>query len=193
MAPDVFISHSSADKQMADTICAHLESKGISCWIAPRNILPGEEWGDSILRGIQGCRIMVLIFSKSANDSGPVRSEVDRAVNARKVLIPFRIENVAPTGAMEFHIGRRHWLDAYTPPLERHLELLARAVLDIIKPAGAESPAVAHATETMPLSQSVARRPETVILPKVTQADDVPMRVLLNFNHVVVAGHPSTF
>jgi pSer/pThr/pTyr-binding forkhead associated (FHA) protein len=194
MPCDVFISHSSTDKKMADTICEFLEARGASCWIAPRNILPGEEWGDSILRGIQTCQVMVLIFSKAANDSGPVRSEVDRAMNARKVLIPFRIENVAPTGAMEFHIGRRHWLEAYTPPLERHLELLARAVLDILKPAGLE-PATTSApvTETIPLSSSNVRRAETVILPKITQADDVPMRVLLNFNHVVVAGHPSTF
>jgi hypothetical protein len=191
MAPDVFISHSSTDKQMADTICAFLESKGISCWIAPRNILPGEEWGDSILRGIHGCRIMVLIFSKTANDSGPVRSEVDRAVNAQKVLIPFRIENIAPTGAMEFHIGRRHWLDAYTPPLKRHLDLLARAVHDILNPPGGDSqPSTLPSESTLPLS--TAHRPEPVLPPQVTQ-DEVPLRVLLNFNHVVVAGHPSTF
>src|ERR1700677_584946 len=143
MACDVFISHSSTDKKIADTICEFLEARGASCWIAPRNILPGEEWGDSILRGIQTCQIMVLVFSKVANDSGPVRSEVDRAVNARKVLIPFRIENVAPTGAMEFHIGRRHWLDAYNPPIERHLELLAHAVHDILHPPVSVTPSVA--------------------------------------------------
>jgi hypothetical protein len=179
---------------MADTICAFLESKGVSCWIAPRNILPGEEWGDSILRGIHACRIMVLIFSKAANDSGPVRSEVDRAVNARKVLIPFRIENVSPTGAMEFHIGRRHWLDAYTPPMARHLDLLVRAVRDILNPpADIPQPGTLTSESTMPPSTaSAARRPDSMILPKVTQ-EDVPLRVLLNFNHVVVAGHPSTF
>jgi TIR domain len=194
MAPDVFISHSSTDKQMADTICAFLEAKGITCWIAPRNILPGEEWGDSILRGIHGCRVMVLIFSKAANDSGPVRSEVDRAVNARKVLIPFRIENVSPTGAMEFHIGRRHWLDAYTPPMERHLELLVRAVHDILNPPAADSqPGTLASDNTAQLPTITApRRPDPLILPKVTQ-DEVPLRVLLNFNHVVVTGHPSTF
>src|ERR1700761_3245758 len=112
MAPDVFISHSSLDKQMADTICTFLESKGISCWIAPRNILPGEEWGDSILRGINGCKIVDIIFSQAANDLVAVRREVDRAANARKILLPFRIENVQPTGAMESPIGRRHWLNA---------------------------------------------------------------------------------
>lgn len=193
MAADVFISHSSVDKQMADTICAFLESKGVSCWIAPRNILPGEEWGDSILRGIQHCRIMVLIFSQAANDSGPVRSEVDRAMNAKKVLIPFRIENVAPTGAMEFHIGRRHWLEAYKPPLERHLELLNRAIHDIFHPPADSPPSSTLISDTTALPATApVRRVETVALPRVTQ-DDTPLRILLNFNHVVVAGHPSTF
>jgi hypothetical protein len=192
MPPDVFISHSSTDKQVADVICDFLESNGISCWIAPRNILPGEEWGDSILRGIQGCRIMVLIFSKSANDSGPVRSEVDRAVNARKVLIPFRVENTSPTGAMEFHIGRRHWLEAYTPPMERHLELLARAIRDILKPVNDSQLGTSTLPSDITAPLAAARRPDPLILPKLTQ-DDVPLRVLLNFNHVVVAGHPSTF
>jgi hypothetical protein len=191
MAADVFISHSSTDKKVADAICAYLESKGSTCWIAPRNILPGEEWGDSILRGIQNCQVMVLIFSKAANDSGPVRSEVDRAVNAKKILIPFRIENVAPTGAMEFHIGRRHWLEAYTPPFERHLELLSQAVHDILHaPPEAARPATLAVEKTVVPTN--VRRADSVILPKVTQ-DDVPLRVLLNFNHVVVAGHPSTF
>jgi hypothetical protein len=37
----VFISHSSNDRATADAICAHLESAGIKCWIAPRDIEPG--------------------------------------------------------------------------------------------------------------------------------------------------------
>jgi hypothetical protein len=188
MSADVFISHSSTDKKVADTICDYLERKGISCWMAPRNILPGEEWGDSILRGIQTCRIMVLVFSKTSNDSGPVRSEVDRAVNARKILIPFRIENVAPTGAMEFHIGRRHWLEAYTKPMERHLALLERTVHEILNPVVEGSVTVTLPSETV--SQSA---PQTILPPPLPNPDDVPLRVLLNFNHVVVTGYPSTF
>ncbi len=180
---------------MADTICAFLEARGMSCWIAPRNILPGEEWGDSILRGIQQCRIMVLIFSKAANDSGPVRSEVDRAVNARKVLIPFRIENVAPTGAMEFHIGRRHWLDAYAGPMEGHLGLLARAVGDVLHPEEAGAVEEPGALPESTLGRETIAPPTEV--PAVVTApagpDDLPLRIFLNFDHVVVAGYPSTF
>jgi TIR domain len=34
----VFISHSSKDRETADAICAHLESIGINCWIAPLDL-----------------------------------------------------------------------------------------------------------------------------------------------------------
>jgi hypothetical protein len=191
MSCDVFVSHSSLDKKVADIVCEYLEANGLRCWIAPRNILPGEEWGDSILRGINGSAIMLLIFSKSANDSGPVRSEVDRAVNARKVLIPFRIENVAPTGAMEFHIGRRHWLDAYTPGMDRHLQLLLRAVRDVLKAPGSAEDAAPPSTVSPTLASS--RRHDFPTMAEVTQDESIPLLISFNFNHVVVVGHPSTF
>jgi hypothetical protein len=196
MSADVFISYSTSDQQTAQSVWKFLTSKGISCWMAPDSILPGEEWGDSILRGIQHCKIMVLIFSQAANDSGPVRSEVDRAVNARKVLIPFRIQNVAPTGAMEFHIGRRHWLDAYTGRIERHFGLLERAVNDVLKPSEAKDPQAppsAAGSESTLGQDTLSRQTDVASLLASLPQDDLPLRILLNFNQVVVAGHPSTF
>ncbi|MCR4992528.1 MAG: toll/interleukin-1 receptor domain-containing protein [Lachnospiraceae bacterium] len=41
---DVFISHSSKDKEIADKVVKFFEDKGLSCWIAPRDIVPGTEW-----------------------------------------------------------------------------------------------------------------------------------------------------
>ena len=41
MAHDVFLSHSARDRSYADAIRAKLESRGIRCWIAPRDIRPG--------------------------------------------------------------------------------------------------------------------------------------------------------
>jgi formylglycine-generating enzyme required for sulfatase activity len=43
-------------------------------------------------------------------------------------VLPVRVEDVRPEGAMEYALGNRHWLDAFTPPVERKLELLARSV-----------------------------------------------------------------
>jgi phage FluMu protein Com len=48
---DVFLSYSSKDKPTADAACAVLEARGLRCWIAPRDIIPGKEWGAAIVEG----------------------------------------------------------------------------------------------------------------------------------------------
>ena len=129
---DVFLSYSSKDKTWADAACAVLERHRIRCWIAPRDITPGDEWGAAIIKGLNGSRIMVLIFSGHANASGQVRREVERAISQGMTVLPVRIEDVRPEGAMEYALGNTHWLDAFTPPVERQLELLARSVKTLL-------------------------------------------------------------
>ena len=53
MAQQVFISYSSADKAIADRVCSALESAGVSCWMAPRNIEPGTDFPTAIVEGGQ--------------------------------------------------------------------------------------------------------------------------------------------
>jgi hypothetical protein len=84
------------------------------------------------MKGLNGSRIMVLIFSGHANASEQVRREVERAGSQGMIILPFRVEDVRPEGAMEFTLSNRHWLDAFTPPVERKLELLARSVKTLL-------------------------------------------------------------
>lgn len=128
MAHDVFISYSSRDKTAADAASAVLESSGVRCWIAPRDISPGRDWGEAILDGISGSRVFLLMFSEAANASPQVRREVERAVNRGIAIIPFRIEDVKPGKSLEYFISTPHWLDAFTPPLQAHLDRLVPAV-----------------------------------------------------------------
>jgi formylglycine-generating enzyme required for sulfatase activity len=131
MAHDVFISHSSKDKAVADATCAWLEASGVSCWVAHRNIRPGSSWGTSIIQAIRASRVMVLIFSNHANASPQITREVERAVNFGKRIIPMRIEDVLPEGDMEYFLGVPHWLNAYSQPLETHLDELVSIVKEI--------------------------------------------------------------
>jgi len=128
MAHDVFISHSSQDKPIADAVCATLEARGIRCWIAPRDILPGLDWGEAIIDGINESRLMILVFTSSANKSSQITHEVERAVHKGIPIIPFRVEDITPSKSLEFFISTPHWLDALSPPLEQHLERLADTV-----------------------------------------------------------------
>jgi hypothetical protein len=136
MAHDVFISHSHEDKTAADAVCAALEAKGIRCWIAPRDINPGQDWASSIVQAIQGAQIVLLVFSRHANESDQVKREVDCAANSRKVLLPLRIDDVLPEASLKFYLGTPHWLDAITPPFEAHLEKLAAACSSLLAVTG---------------------------------------------------------
>ena len=138
MAHDVFISYSSKDKTAADALCATLEAHGIPCWIAPRDISYGSDYGEAIVDGINESRVMVLVFSSHANTSPHIKREVDRAVSKSLTIIPIRIEDVAPTRALEYYISPVHWLDAVTPPLEPHLQALAEKIRILLAKAGVE-------------------------------------------------------
>jgi hypothetical protein len=80
----------------------------------------------------------VLVFSSNANSSQQIRREVERAVNQGLAVIPLRIEKVPPTKSLEYFISTPHWLDAFSPPLERHLNYLADIIRHILQ--GEERP-----------------------------------------------------
>jgi hypothetical protein len=138
MAHDVFISYSSKDNPVADAACATLEISGIRCWIAPRDVLPGMDWSGSIIQAIEQSRAMVLIFSSSANGSAQIKREVNEAIEKEVPVIPFRIEDVKPSGSLGYYLDVTHWLDALTPPLEQHLEKLAEDVNLLLKRTGTQ-------------------------------------------------------
>jgi hypothetical protein len=131
---DVFISYSSIDKATADATCAALESAGIRCWIAPRDVIPGTQYAAAIVDAIDLCRLMVLIFSSNANASPQIHREIERAASKGVPIVPMRIEGITPTKSMEYFLGQIHWLDALTPPLAAHLQKLVettRAILQV--------------------------------------------------------------
>lgn len=133
MAHDVYISYSHVDKAAADAACATLERAGVRCWIAPRDITPGDEWSAAIIKAIDQCRAMVLIFSQNANNSRQIRREVERAITVGIPLVPVRIEDVVPTESLAYFMGTVHWLDAMTPPLENHLVKLADSLKGLLQ------------------------------------------------------------
>jgi len=133
----VFVSYSSDDKPTADAVCATLENKGIRCWIAPRDILPGVDWGGAIVDAINSSRVMVLVYSAKANDSPQIKREVERAVHRGLSIIPFRIEDVPMSKTLEYFMSMPHWLDALTPPLQNHLDRLADTTRLNLEQAGA--------------------------------------------------------
>lgn len=134
MAHDVFISYSSVDNTAAETVCSILEQNGISCWIAPRDITPGLDFAEAIIDGIKSSKLFILVYSSNSNNSKQVIREVDRAVHIGLPVINLRIEDVPLSKQLEYYLSSVHWLDAVTPPLEKHLHQLCQVVQMFLKP-----------------------------------------------------------
>lgn len=122
---DVFISYSSKDQRVADAIINILESKRIKCWIAYRDTTAGDDYAASIVRAIKNSKACVLIFSSESNQSKHVLNEINSCVNYSVAIIPFKISDVLMHDSLEYYLGRTHWLDAMTDPLEEHIHKLA--------------------------------------------------------------------
>jgi hypothetical protein len=129
----VFISYSRLDGEVARQIVTQLEAHGIECWYDKRDVPGGTDWPAEIVRAIGEARVIVLIFSASANSSPQVRREVILAMERGVRVVPFRIEDVAPSQSLEYFLGGQQWIDAFPAPLEPHCTRLI-ACLDNILP-----------------------------------------------------------
>lgn len=126
--PSVMISYSHKDQQYANMIVAILEQNNIKCWIDYRDAMPGANYAGSIVRAIKNSDFVIVILSSNSIESPQVLNEVNSAVNNGVSIIPFKIEEGALNDNMEYYIGKTHWLDAITPPLEEHIYRLVDTI-----------------------------------------------------------------
>jgi hypothetical protein len=88
----VFVSYASQDVAVANSIVESLEKHGIKCWIAPRDVRPGAQYADAIVRAINDAKAVVLVMSGSAVGSSHVGKEIERGSSKRKPIISFRVD-----------------------------------------------------------------------------------------------------
>jgi hypothetical protein len=130
--PKIFITYSSKDQKVARTICTALENRGLICWISSRNVKPGQNYQEQIVRAIRASRVMVLVFTVNANNSNEIKKELALASQNNLVVIPVRIEDVAPNEAFAYEFATRQWIDLFEDWEKSMAELveLIAAILD---------------------------------------------------------------
>ena len=99
-----------------------------------RNIKPGADYSGAIVKAIGEAKALVLVLSTHSNESEHVKREVERAVSRGVSIIPFRIEEVLPSQALEYFISTTQWVDAFTPPLEKHVDYLVANLKEQVPP-----------------------------------------------------------
>ncbi len=165
MTAKVFISHSSGDQKVARTICTALEHRGLVCWMATRDVGPGQNYMDAIVRAIRDAKVMVLVFSQNANISSEILKELSLASKYKVNVIPARIEDVVPSEAFELEFATRQWIDLFDD-WEREIDRLTSWIIGIVsiepKTDAPEKRAGTAPTPKLRPTPIIERRPELV-------------------------------
>ncbi|MCK5437349.1 MAG: toll/interleukin-1 receptor domain-containing protein, partial [Desulfobulbaceae bacterium] len=171
MTHDVFITYSSKDRATGDAVCAALEAREIDCWIAPRNLLPGRSWGGAIIEALEQSRFLVLVYTSNSNNSQQVLREIERAVSKNITIIPLRLDITPLSTDLEYFLSSCQWMEAVSPPLEKHLEELADVVDRLLGKKKRAEPLDRFTPKSIPAAAipAAAKRP-TWLLPAVAAA-----------------------
>jgi TIR domain len=153
MAHDVFISHARKDKRVADSLCEKLESTGVRCWIAERDVTAGDDWTEATRKAIGSSRVMVLVLSENANAAAHIEREIAHAFYTRRTIVPLRLTNAPPRRDFLFYLGGVRWFDAFGLPAERQMEALIESISGIVHGPNAPPPAMVPSPEKPPTAR----------------------------------------
>ena len=126
----VFVSYATADRKRALDVCNAIERRGTPCWISTRDVPPGENYQEAIVRSLRVAPAMVLVFTEAANNSDEIKKELSLASRYRVPVMALRIEDVEPSDAFAYEFSTRQWIDAFEG-LDTAIDSLVRRIGDL--------------------------------------------------------------
>ena len=100
-----FISYSSKNRDMINSINRVLSDNHIHSWIAPDSIPAGENYASCINRAIKDCSCFVLLLTDDSQNSIWVGKELERAIHYQKPIISIETKEIKLNDAFEFFLS----------------------------------------------------------------------------------------
>lgn len=123
-APEVFISYSSQNQDVADLLVDIAKENGVNCWISSSSIEAGS-YAKQIVQGIKEARVFVVIVSESAILSPHVKNELDIATSRIKdglIIMPLKIDGAELDDECRYYLGRQEFFMGEKPPIKEKVK-----------------------------------------------------------------------
>ncbi len=131
MAGEIFISYRRADQAWARLLHAQLQAEGVEAWY-DAHVGAGQDWRSATAKALKASQIFVLLFSANAAQSSDIAKELAAAVFEKKLIIPVRLEDIAPDGAFLYELASRNWVNAFENT-ELKLAELAKGLAQMVQ------------------------------------------------------------
>jgi hypothetical protein len=110
---EIIISYNKDQKNTARKLVSHLESKGYSCWLDPRDVEPGTDKIEAFKNAVEKAKLVILIFSTLADKSDDIIIQYDLAFDNDIPIIPFVVSDVEITVSMQHFLNTHDWINAH--------------------------------------------------------------------------------
>src|SRR6201999_1196522 len=131
MAGEIFISYRRADEAWARLLHSQLRAEGVEAWY-DAHVGAGQDWRVATAKALEQSQIFVLLFSENAAESSDIAKELAAATLEKKLIIPVRLQDIAPKGAFLYELASRNWVNAYDNT-EARLAELAKGLAQMVK------------------------------------------------------------
>lgn len=127
-APEVFISYSSKQADIAQNVYNYLTDNSISCWMAPNSIPTGSSYQEEIPIAINQITSLVLLLTQDAEKSRWVQKEVGTAIGADKKIFPYQLTEFKLGVSFQFLLEGEQIYPAWENEMETWLKTLVNKV-----------------------------------------------------------------
>jgi len=161
MAGEIFISYRRADQAWAQLLHSQLRAEGVEAWYDAQ-VGAGEDWRTATAKALQSSQIFVLLFSENAAQSSDIAKELAAAVFEKKLIVPVRLENIAPSGAFLYELASRNWVNAFENT-ETKLAELAKGLANLVRTGARDGGTLPFdRSDTPPPPRKSMRRPAII-------------------------------
>jgi len=125
---DVFISFSHRNEREAEAVFQALTQAGVRCFFSRDTIRGGQTFPTVIAEAVRGCEVFVLLLSNDLEESVWVPKELTEAINCRKPIVPFQLDESVERCSAAFLVNDKHWIKGFPGPQAEHLAQLVKHV-----------------------------------------------------------------
>ncbi len=121
---DVFVSFHTPDQSTAEKIVNFLESNGLSCFFAPRDMPGGTVFCEELVKELESCKVLLLVFSQATHNSKYVPLELQIAFDGEPNCLPVFIENCEPQKSFKMLLSSLHRVNAFDGDIDEYLSAI---------------------------------------------------------------------
>ncbi len=125
---DVFISYRHCNADLVAPIEAELKRRGISYFIDRVGVNYSMEYSTVIARAIKACKVLLVMWTKEANDSPDMLQEIVAGLQLKKKVLPYKLGtfDVTEHDALFLQLSPLSRCEAITPTPDSVTELVNR-------------------------------------------------------------------